>query len=96
MKRKLSLKAIFLILCVTTAWSQQKEGEIISLSDSIGVEIDPAERDRYHLFPDISGFQSAQIIQLPGSKYRLNYTYQDTVGLHQKSIPLSADALELT
>jgi hypothetical protein len=96
MKHKPILKTIFFLFWATTAWSQQKEGEIISLCDSIGVEIDPAERDRYHLFPDISGFQSAQIIQLPGSKYRLNYTYQDTVGLHQKSIPMSADALELT
>ena len=96
MKHKLILKTLFFIFCATTLWSQQKQGEIISLSDSIGIEIDRAERDRYHLFPDITGFQSAQIIQLPDSKYRLNYTYQDTVGLHRKSISLSADALELT
>lgn len=73
-----------------------QKGEVISLSDSIGTEIDRVERNLYHLFPDITGFQSARVVRLQDSKYRLNYSYRDTAGLHHKAISISADALELT
>ncbi len=84
------------ILLSAAAASPQQPDENISLGDSIGVEIDQAERERYHLLPDVAGFQSARITRLPGGKYRLSYSFQDAVGLRQKSLPLSAEALELT
>ena len=96
MKYKLVLKVLFLLIYVTTSWSQQQKGEAISLSDSIGTEINKAEQARYHLFPDIEGFQSAQIVRLHNLKYRLNYSYQTPTGIQYKSVPITSEALELT
>jgi hypothetical protein len=96
MKHTFVIGLIGLMLCAAPAQPQNTDGEIIAISDSIGAEIDQAERERYHLFPDIAGFQSARITQLPNAKYRLSYSYQDAAGIHQKSIPLAVDALELT
>ena len=96
MKYKLVLKVLFLFIYVTTSWSQQQKGEAISLSDSIGTEINKAEQTRYHLFPDIEGFQSAQIVKLHNLKYRLNYSYQTPTGIQYKSVPITSEALELT
>ncbi|MBU8922210.1 MAG: hypothetical protein KOO63_10375 [Bacteroidales bacterium] len=87
---------VVLIGCATTLWAQTQEQEVVSLSDSIGHEIDKAERDIYHLFPDIKGFQSARIVRVSRSKYRLDYTCEDVAGLKHKSRNISADALELT
>ncbi len=96
MKHKFILKIIFLIIYVSTSWSQQQKGEAVSISDSIGTEIDKAEQIRYHLFPDIEGFQSAQIVKLPNLKYRLNFSYQTPTGIQYKSVPITSEALELT
>lgn len=82
--------------CMTALWAQMKEVEVISLSDSIGTEIDKAERDKYHLFPDIKGFQSARIFRISSSKYRLDYTFQDITGFQHKSRVISTKTLELT
>ena len=48
----------------------------VSLSTTIGDEIDRAERDRYHLFPDVNGFVSARIVKLDKG-YRVDFTYRD-------------------
>jgi len=96
MKKTLVLTVITLFIGTINVFQQIQKREVISLSDSIGTEIDRVERNLYHLFPDITGFQSAQIVRLQDSKYRLNYSYRDTAGLYHKSISISADALALT
>lgn len=48
----------------------------VSLSATIGDEIDRAERDAYHLFPDVTGFVSARIVKLDKG-YRVDFTYRD-------------------
>ena len=64
--------SVILLSCWTAfGWSQTQDREVVSLSDSIGTEIDQKEREAYHLFPDIQGFKSAQIVRLSNSKYRL-------------------------
>ena len=59
MKRILSatfFPIIVLLSCTTTLWAQTQEQKVVSLSDSIGHEIDKAERSlppfpRYQRFP---------------------------------------------
>lgn len=66
------------------------------LSDGIGPEIDARERDAYHLFPDVKGFESARLIRLESGSYRLEYTYRGASGARTKSRKISADAFEQT
>ena len=77
------------------AFSQTQIG-IISLSESLGSKIDSLEQQRYHLFPDIKGFQSAQIEKLSETKYRITFTYQDEIGSHRTSRTVSKKAVDLT
>lgn len=72
------------------------QNKLIALDDSIGIEIDASEQTRYHLFPGIEQFQSARIMMLPNGKYRLQYAYQTSSGLRTRTIPVSAEALDLT
>jgi len=87
---------IFIFMPMTITWSQTKQNQIISLSDSIGPEIDAKEKETYHLFPDIKGFQSAQFSPLSGSKFRLAYSYLEDSRLQNKSTKISSDAFHLT
>ena len=66
--------AFFLIIIPLFA---QEEGEIIVISEKVGKEIDKEESDRFKLFGDIKGFQSAVYLQLPDSSYFLKITYLD-------------------
>ena len=59
----------------STGWSPAP------LSDSLGPEITAAQRDTYHLFPDIKGFVSARFYTKPGPAYRLEYSYQSPSGV---------------
>jgi len=68
----------------------------VALSDSLGPEIDSAERTEYHLLPDVSGFISARFFVRNGSGYRLQYSYEKAGGIHERSVGLSAEAWELT
>lgn len=91
---------IFLVLLIflptTPSWSQTNEKEIVSLSDSIGPEIDAKEKETYHLFPDIKGFHSAQILRLSSSKLRLTYSYLRDSEIRNKSTKISTDAFQIT
>jgi len=49
--------------------------QTVALSPAIGDEIDRAERDAYHLFPDVPGFVSARIVKLDKG-YRVDFTYR--------------------
>lgn len=96
MKRVMTILSALFLFCATSALTQTEDRQIISLSDSIGAEIDAAERAKYSLFPDLDGFQSARIIRLKASAYRLEYSFTDTLGKHHKSRKISAPAVELT
>ena len=58
-------------------YAQEEEGEIIIISERVGKEIDPEERDKFKLFQEIKGFQSAVYIKLPDGRYFLKITYLD-------------------
>jgi len=77
-------------------WAQEAKSGLVELSDSVGTVIDKNEKETFRLFPDIKGFESAQFIRISDSKYRMDYTYRDAKGLHNKSNKVSPDALELT
>jgi hypothetical protein len=51
---------IFLLL--TVGWSQS--GEIIPLSPKVGLEVDAEENAFYRIFPEITGFESAQFYRV--------------------------------
>lgn len=87
---------IMVCLLPNIGFTQANQPQYISLSAAIGPEIGLAERDAYGLFPDIKGFQSARIFILPDSTYRLEYTFKDAVGTHQKNRKLSTKAFEQT
>lgn len=58
-------------------YAQEEEGEIIIISERVGKEIDQAEREKFKLFEEVKGFQSAVYIKLPDNRYFLKITYQD-------------------
>jgi len=84
------------LLSSTNTLPQTQDQEVISLSDSIGTEIDREEQKAYHLFPDIKNFHKGQIVRLSEKKFRLDYSYQDLAGIHYKSRKISKEAIELT
>ena len=68
---------------------------VVVLSESLGDEIDRAERDAYRLFPDVRGFVSARIFKLdPG--YRVDIVYEDDGASHTRSRKIDDDAFEST
>ncbi len=70
--------------------------QTVALSPSIGDEIDRAERDAYHLFPDVSGFVSARIVKLDKG-YRVDFTYRDNdQAVHEGSRHISDETFENT
>ena len=55
----------------------EDEGEIIVISERVGEEIDPEEREKFKLFQNVKGFQSAVFIKLSDNRYFLKITYLD-------------------
>ncbi len=68
----------------------------IALSDSLGPQIDANERAAYHLLPGVTGFVSARFSVNEHSTYRVVYTYEDSQGSHESTVPMTSDAWELT
>ncbi len=56
-----------LILCVSAGISQN--GEIVPLSDRVGTLIDAEENQYYGIFPEITGFESAQFYEVDSKHY---------------------------
>jgi hypothetical protein len=54
-------------LFLKPALAQEPEGQAMIISPRVGDIIDAEERDRFRLFPDIKGFQSAVFLLLPDS-----------------------------
>ena len=73
MSRKLFLSIMFFIfsnlLTLVPLAAQEEQGEIIIISERVGKEIDPEEREKFKLFEGINGFQSAVYIKLPDNRY---------------------------
>lgn len=85
-----------MLLLSSTAILQAQNRELVTLSDSLGAEIDANERAHYRLFPDIKDFQSAQIFRLSNDKYLLSYSVKDEMGISQKNKSFSASAFAST
>jgi hypothetical protein len=47
---------------------EERGSEIIIISERVGEEIDREERDKYKLFQEVKGFQSAVFIKLPDNR----------------------------
>jgi hypothetical protein len=47
----------------------QIAGDLVILSDRVGEYIDAGERDRFHLFQNINGFRSAQVVQTADARF---------------------------
>jgi len=81
MSRKYFFSIVFIIcsylLTFVPLAAQEKEGEIIIISERVGEEIDQQEREKFKLFEEIKGFQSAVHIKLPDGRYFLKITYRD-------------------
>jgi hypothetical protein len=94
---QISLSALILCIGISPGLRAQNQiREVISLSDSIGPQIDSLEKEAYQLFPDVKEFQKGQIVRLSKSRFRLDYGYQDLAGTHFVSRKISKEALELT
>jgi hypothetical protein len=50
---------------------------VVRLSDAVGDTIDAAERDRFQLFPNTTGFRYAVILSLPGPRFFAAVTRAD-------------------
>jgi len=80
MSRKSILSIVLFIstfIFTFTQLSAQEEGEIIVISERVGKEIDQEEREKFKLFQEVKGFQSAVYIKLSDNKYLLEITYLD-------------------
>ena len=68
----------------------------VALSATIGDEIDRAERDAYHLFPDVPGFISARIVKLDKG-YRVDFTYRgNDQAVHEGSRRINDETFDNT
>lgn len=95
-KMQIMVSVILFLMSLTAAQSQSKQGQLVALGDSIGVDIDSAERAHYQLFPGIEGFRWARIFMLPNGKYRLQYAVEANLEVRLRTIPVSAEAVDLT
>lgn len=52
-----------------------QEGEIVPLSTRVGYSVDAEEREFYHLFPEITGFESAQFYEISPNRIEARIVY---------------------
>jgi hypothetical protein len=74
--------SVFLFVCIVHVsagllWAQEDEGEVVIINETVGKEIDREERDKFELFHEVRGFQSAVWLRLPDNDYILKVTYLD-------------------
>ena len=67
--------ALLASLLWTPAHAQPSAERVIAITESVGYEIDPAERERYRLFTDYRGFHMAEIVH-SDEQYWLRISYQ--------------------
>ena len=81
------LKWIMFFLC-TSSFAQANIDEVVRITDSVGYEIDPAERERYALFPEYRNFTLAQFLHTE-DRYILRISYEKEDKRLTENIPLS-------
>lgn len=95
MSGKTSLFWILLVVGLTAQLHGQQESyKVLSLSETIGEEIDQEEKERYGLFPGIENFMLARIIQTGQEDYVLQLQVDENGQPGLRSIPLSLVSLE--
>ncbi|MBT4099430.1 MAG: hypothetical protein HOM68_01495 [Gemmatimonadetes bacterium] len=63
--RSVTKQILACLLMSAAVWAQVEvfQERVISISASIGYEVDPAEREKYDLFPEARGFLQAEIVE---------------------------------
>lgn len=67
-------------LVVSPPAVSQIQGETVILSDRVGEVIDAAERERFHVFPNVKGFQSARVLQTADSLFYVVFEIEQPTG----------------
>jgi len=81
---------LFIMICMQSmaGYGQDFDKEYI-IHPLVGAEIDRAERDKYRLFPETPGFQSASAYKIHNNRYYLAVTVRDEkTGLERSSLLL--------
>jgi len=74
---KYLLKLLIVLLIYNHLIAQGETGKRIFINEHVGTEIDRQERQKYDLFTDVTGFQSADYILMPDKSYILEITFID-------------------
>ena len=82
-----ALAAAVIVVCPTAPRAAETPE---ALSETLGDEISRAERDAYHLFPDVRGFVSARVFKLDHG-YRVDIVYEDGGTQHTRSRRIDDD-----
>ena len=69
------MKKILIYFFLSCFLLSQTSNNIIVLSRKVGITIDAAENSILDLFPDIVGFESAQIYKLSENRYMAKIVY---------------------
>ena len=85
--------ALLLCLICTQIQAQPVEERIIAVTESVGYEIDPAERQKYGLFDEYGGFLVAEVVS-SAEQYFLQISYRRDKERLFKRIPLAVDELQ--
>jgi hypothetical protein len=98
MSHKLALQMMLCIIIIVSVldqlFAQDREGEVIIISQRVGEMIDRGERNYYQLFPDIEGFQSAIFTHLPNNTYELKITYHRDNAVRMRFLKLSESEIK--
>jgi len=66
--------AVLACLVVLPAQTKSETEQVVAITESVGYEIDPTERDEYGLFPHIPGFLKAEVVGREGQFWlRISY-----------------------
>ncbi len=86
MKRRIAILALFLLIAAAIpAKAQIPRGEPVEISKVIGHVIDVDERNRYGLFADVEGFQSAAFFKIGVGSYLIRNSWIDPVTGERKT-----------
>jgi len=75
------------------AFPRQKE-KVVAVHPTVGQVINRAERDRFGLFPNVPGFQSAVFLMMPDSTYRIQINFIQNGVLNRQIRELSREAFQ--
>lgn len=84
------ISGLFIMICMQSmaGYGQDFDKQYI-IHPLVGAEIDQAERDKYHLFPEIKGFQCASAYKIHNNRYYLAVTVrEEETGLERSSLLL--------